>query len=77
MLLKKGSTYQADVKLSFFESVASNGAVAEKFLDVGFEDVQVTGSGGTRQAVGRWTGETQQVDFPKQVTSAREIGLST
>ena len=69
----QGKRYKARIALGFFEQVASNGMIAEKFGEVGFADVSVTGSGGEREAIGRWTGADTSAQLPPQVVAAVEI----
>ena len=48
----QGQRYQATISLGFVQRLASNDMVADKFREVGFTDVIVTGSGRTRLAMG-------------------------
>jgi Subtilase family len=59
-----GRRYRATVTLSGFEQFAGNDLIAGKLTQVGFADVTVSGSGGTRIAQGLWTGPdtTAQLD---------------
>src|SRR5438045_1994607 len=72
----KGKTYRATVALSGFEAWASNDQVAEKFTELGFIHVHVTGSGDTRHVRGTWTDADTTVEMPKQVTHAEEVASS-
>lgn len=67
MLLQSGTTYQAEIKLGYFEAMASNETVANKFRNLGFEAVTVTGVGASRRAVGKWAGPSLEVELPPQV----------
>jgi hypothetical protein len=49
--------------------MAGNETVAAKFLEVGFTQVVITGSGATRQAIGVWPHATREVELPSQVKS--------
>jgi len=73
MMLEQGTMYRATIELGFLERIASNEVIAEKFREVGFVDVTVTGSGGTREATGRWPLDSRDVDLPKQVTEVSEV----
>jgi hypothetical protein len=53
--------------------VASNEAVAEKFQDVGFTEVEVTGSGRTREGRGLWPHSDASAEVPPEITSVEEI----
>jgi len=69
----KGKRYQATVSLGLFQSVASNEMVADKFREVGFTDVVVTGSGHTRRAEGSWHHKSAAAEIPDEITEIREI----
>jgi hypothetical protein len=69
MILEKGKTYAADLKLGLFESMVGNDTIVAKFTSLGFTSVEVSGSGSWRKAKGTWTGETSQVKLPSQVYS--------
>jgi hypothetical protein len=69
----KGKSYEATIQLSFFQRIASNAAVAQKFQEVGFTGVKVTGSGATRVATGSWPHDDRTADMPSQVVRVREI----
>jgi hypothetical protein len=69
-----GMRYRATVKLGFFQSVASNETVADKFREVGFTDVVVTGSGRKRHAKGSWTKDDTSAEIPDEVIDVQETG---
>ena len=71
--VKKDKRYKAKISLGFFEQVASNDMIVEKLQEAGFSDVHVTGSGGERTAIGRWSGADTSAEMPSQVVSATEI----
>ena len=73
--VRQGRRYEATVRLGLFQSVASNDMVADKFREVGFTDVVVTGSGRTRRAEGSWPHKDAAADIPDEVDDVREIGL--
>lgn len=74
MVLECNTKYQATVKLSFLESLATNQMIAEKFAAVGFKNVLVTGSGQQRKATGLWTEKTQEVKtIPAQVSNIVKV----
>jgi hypothetical protein len=56
-----GRTYRAKLKLSFFEAFASNDQVAEKFQELGFTDITISGQGDHRWAQGVWGGPDESV----------------
>jgi hypothetical protein len=53
--------------------VASNDMVADKFREVGFTDVVVTGSGGTRIAEGVWPHDDAAAEIPSEVSDISMI----
>lgn len=61
------------MQLGTFESFASNDMIAQKFKDVGFVDVSVSGSGKTRVAQGMWSKPSQEAEIPKQVSGIKKI----
>lgn len=67
-----GKRYKATISLGFFEKLASNDTIKQKLLDAGLTDVTVTGSGGSRTAVGTST-YTGEVDLPSQIVYVEEI----
>jgi hypothetical protein len=69
----KGKHYRATVKLRFLQGVASNEMVADKFREVGFTDVVVTGSGRTRIAKGSWPHDGTSAEVPDEIKEIREI----
>lgn len=69
----KGKRYKAKIALSFFEQMASNDMIVEKFQEAGFTEVSVTGTGDTRIAIGRWASADTSAQMPSQVVSATEI----
>lgn len=64
-----GVRYRAHIALGFFESFADNETVGDRFREVGFEDVVVTGSGDQRIVEGTWTGKSAAAEMPEQVQS--------
>jgi hypothetical protein len=69
-----GRSYKAELQLSFFESFASEQQVAEKFEELGFINVVVTGSGSTRYAHGIWNGPDESVPLTDEhVVSVEEV----
>jgi hypothetical protein len=71
--VQRGKRYQAKIKLGLLQSVASNAMVADKFRDVGFTDVVVTGSGSTRLAEGVWPHDDASADIPDEVSNISMI----
>ncbi len=73
MQLQKGKRYEAILSLTGLEAIAPNSAVASKFVELGFINVNATGTGSSRTVTGMWPGSSKNVDLPKQVKSAKEI----
>lgn len=75
--VRTGVRYQATVVLSWIEQMAAtNEMIAAKLVEVGFEDVAVTGSGAQRRAEGIWTGEetTSELDpHLRDVSAVTEV----
>lgn len=65
--LVRGKRYQGTIELAWYQTIASNDAVADKFRELGFEDVKVTGSGSERQGEGIWAKPDQTIDRPPQI----------
>jgi len=63
----QGKRYRATIQLSFVQSLASNEMVADKFREVGFTEIVVTGSGRTRLAQGSWLHAGTSADIPDEV----------
>jgi len=74
VLLGRGKVYRAVVSLSWLESWADNAQVADKFVELGFKSVSVTGSGTERVVEGEWIGADQEVDLSGQpITDVEEV----
>lgn len=71
--LHKGKRYQAIVTLSGLHAIAPNSEVQNKFAQLGFINVQATGTGANRTVTGMWSGTTVKIDLPPQVKSVKEI----
>ncbi len=71
--VQQGKRYRARITLGFVQRFATNDMVADKFRDVGFTDVVVTGSGGTRHATGSWPHETASAEIPDEIGHIEQI----
>jgi len=71
--VEKGRRYRARITLGFVQRFATNDMVADKFRDVGFTDVAVTGSGGTRHAEGLWPHRDATAEIPDEVGHIEQI----
>ena len=65
--VEKGKHYRAKISLGPLQSNASNGTVADKFREVGFTNVAVTGSGRTRHARGLWPHDDAAAEIPSEI----------
>jgi hypothetical protein len=72
--VRPGLRYKATIALGLFQSAASNEMVADKFREVGFTDVVVTGSGRTRLAMGSWPHPEKSANIPDEIKEIHEIG---
>jgi len=73
--VEKDKSYTAIIRLAGMETWASNDMLMQKFEELRFTNVNVTGSGDRREAVGTWTDQTTTVSLPSQVTHAEEVKL--
>ena len=74
--VKQGRRYQANLRLGLLQSWASNDTVGGKFEEVGFTDVEVTGSGRNRLAKGLWPHPDTSADLPAEIIPpVREIEI--
>lgn len=71
--LQKGKRYRTTLTLGFIERLASNDAIAEKFRDAGFTDVEVEGEGGQRYAEGVWGRDDYRPTYPAQISEVAEV----
>jgi hypothetical protein len=69
----QGKRYQATVSLNWVERLASNQLVAQKFRDLGFSDVQVSGRGSTRSAQALWPAQDASAEIPAQIKTIKEV----
>jgi hypothetical protein len=69
----RGKHYRATIRLGFFQSAASNQQVADRFTRVGFTEVNVTGSGRDREAMGLWSRPDATAQVPDEITSIEVI----
>lgn len=66
--VEKGRHYRAKISLGPLQSNASNDMVADKFREVGFTNVAVTGSGRTRHAQGLWPHDDAAAEIPSEIS---------
>ena len=73
--VRKGRRYRATIKLTGLKRLASNETVAGALRGVGFAEVRVEGSGGTRYAAALWPKEDATEEIPPEVVKVEEIEL--
>ncbi len=71
--LQRGKRYKTTITLGFVERLATNDAIADKFREAGFTDVEVEGDGGTRYATGIWSSDDLRPTFPPQISEVAEV----
>jgi len=71
--VRQGKRYRATISLNILESFVDNELIAGKFLEAGFAEVSVTGSGGTRVAKAVWPLEDATAPMPSEIIDIQEI----
>jgi hypothetical protein len=71
--VQQGKRYSAEITLGLLQSLASNEAIAEKFLGIGFTEVEVSGSGRNRLGKAFWPHPDASAEIPPEITSVSEI----
>jgi hypothetical protein len=71
--VRKGRRYRATIKLTGLKRLASNATIAGVFGKVGFAEVRVEGSGGTRYATALWPKADATADIPPEVEKVEEM----
>ena len=71
--VRQGKRYRATISLGMLQSFADNDLIAGKLIEAGFADVDVSGSGGTRVAEGRWSLADATAPLPSEVVEIIEI----
>jgi hypothetical protein len=71
--VEKGKRYKARITLGFVQRLATNEMVAGKFMEVGFTNVVVNGSGGERHATGLWPHHDATAEIPNEIDHIHEI----
>ena len=71
--VRQGKRYRATVSLNLVERLASNEMIAQKFRDMGFSKVVVSGRGSTRSADALWPAQDASAEIPAQIKSIEEV----
>lgn len=67
--LHHGKQYRATLSLKSIEQLADNALIAQKFRDLGFHRVRVSGAGATRRVEGVWPGKDTSAIMPPQIVA--------
>ena len=73
--VRKGRRYRTTIKLTGLKRLASNETIAGVFAKVGFVEIRVEGSGGTRYATGLWPKADATAEIPPEVDKVEEMPL--
>jgi transketolase N-terminal domain/subunit len=71
--VRQGRRYRALISLGIIERVASNAMIAQRFAELGFSEISVTGSGSERVVEALWPLPDAEGDSPRQVSEISEI----
>jgi hypothetical protein len=71
--VQHGKRYQAILALKPVEQLANNALIAQKFRDLGFSGVRVSGSGATRRVEGVWPGKDTSANMPPQIVVVAKL----
>ncbi|MEJ0091891.1 MAG: hypothetical protein WDN46_00125 [Methylocella sp.] len=74
--VQHGHRYAATIVLSGLERFASNDQVADRFKQVGFVDVVITGSGSPRHAEGTWDGVDRTASIDSHIRDVVELATA-
>ena len=69
----QGERYRAILALRSIERLADNELIAQKFRDLGFAEVQVSGSGARRRVEGVWPGKDTSANMPPQIVAVAKL----
>jgi hypothetical protein len=65
----QGKRYRATLALKSVERLVDNALIAQKFRDLGFSGVRVSGAGATRRVEGIWPGKDTSTNLPPQIVA--------
>ena len=69
----QGKRYRATLSLKSVEQLADNALIAQKFRDLGFSSVRVSGAGATRRVEGVWPGNDTSANMPPQIVAVAKL----
>ena len=69
----QGARYRAILALKSIEQLADNALIAQKFRDLGFTRVRVSGAGATRRVEGVWPGKDTSANMPPQIVAVAKL----
>ena len=69
----QGKRYRAILALTSIEQLADNALIAQKFRDLGFSRVRVSGAGARRRVDGVWPGKDTSANMPPQIVAVAAL----
>jgi len=69
----QGKRYQAILALKSVERLVDNALIAQKFRDLGFTGVRVSGAGAMRRVEGVWPGKDTSANMPPQIVAVAKL----
>jgi hypothetical protein len=69
----QGERYRAILALRSMERLVDNPLIAQKFRDLGFAGVKVSGAGATRRVEGVWPGKDTSANMPPQIVAVAKL----
>ena len=69
----QGARYRAILALKSIEQLSDNALIAQKFRDLGFTRVRVSGAGATRLVEGVWPGKDTSANMPPQIVAVAKL----
>ena len=69
----QGKRYRAILALTSIEQLADNALIAQKFRDLGFSRVRVSGAGARRRVDGVWPSKDTSANMPPQIVAVAAL----
>jgi hypothetical protein len=69
----QGARYRAILALKSIEQLVDNALIAQRFRDLGFTRVRVSGAGATRRVEGVWPGKDTSANMPPQIVAVAKL----